>query len=281
MPNNAQPYEFDDIRQTVIGRNNISELRRQLSSIFSRDNLGLRYRSVSADTTLTNKDSVVAVDTSGGSKTITLPYANTWTSNRTTILTIVKTSASNTLTVAPQGSDTLNYWSGGGSTLVTGNITTAGILQLISDGSSKWYVVSGIGASVAVKYAVLSKTADQSGISTDTLITWSTSTLDGFTISSNVLTCSSGSAGLYRIDVAMPFINSTTAAECYFGFKQNSGTTYYPFGFQPEATGAGKNNHGTFYRYLADNDTIEFRGSAAAGTVNYTAGGTVTLTRVA
>lgn len=277
--NTIQPQEFVD-RGVKRGSDlTIEELRRQLSAIFSRDNLGLRYRSLSADTTLTNKDSVVMVDTSGGSKTITLAYANSWSSVRTTPVTIVKTSESNTLTVSAQGSDTLKYWNQG-VTITSGSITTAGVLLLVSDGSSTWYAISGIGASLVPKYAICRITANQTGITADTLVSSLSTTLSGFSVASDVLTCSTGSGGLYAIDIVAPWSVNAVAGTVKFGYKINGGTSVFPFS-EVTAASQGKVFSGRVIRYLANSDTIEFRVDATTTTMTLIADATFTLTQLA
>ena len=65
----------------------------------------LPSRLVSADTMLTAADFLVMMDTSGGSRTVTLPLAAQHPNQR---YEIKKTSASNTLTVQRSGSDTID-----------------------------------------------------------------------------------------------------------------------------------------------------------------------------
>lgn len=135
-----QPGIIHDPVESQIPRENVSELQRQLSDIFSRGNLGLRSRELTADTTLSYKDSVIYADTSSASLTITLPYANSWSSKKATFLTIIKTSESNTLTVSPQGSDVLKFWRDGDQQ--SGDITVVGQAFLVPDGVDTWYVIS-------------------------------------------------------------------------------------------------------------------------------------------
>lgn len=120
---------------------NADLISNQLAAVYSRFNAAVNMRAVSADTTLTYKDSLVFVDTSGGNITITLAPANSWGASKSPTITIIKTSTSNTLTVTAGSGDTLNTWVNSG-TLTAGSITTAGQVQLVTDGSTKYYAVS-------------------------------------------------------------------------------------------------------------------------------------------
>jgi hypothetical protein len=126
---------------------NNSELSKQLARIYSRNNLAVTRRSYTTNQTLAVDDTCVIGDTTSGSVTITLAYANSWGSNKTPMITVLRASASNTLTIAPQGSDTLQYWRG--NVLVTGNITATGVVYLVTDGTSKWYSLNGDGTTCA------------------------------------------------------------------------------------------------------------------------------------
>jgi len=142
MPNRSiQTNEHEDFGAARNTRDNTSDFRKKLGSIFSRDNLGLSIRSISADTTLTYKDATVNVDTSSASVTVTLPYANSWGTYKTPIITIVKTDPANTLTVTANGSDTITYWQNGVE--VTGDLTVEGSITLMSDGSTAWVLIAG------------------------------------------------------------------------------------------------------------------------------------------
>lgn len=137
---NIQTEQISD-KVSDINRLNLADIFEQLRATYSRGNAAVNMRSVSADTTLTYKDSLVFVDTSGGNVTITLPYANSWGTTKSPNLYIIKTSTSNTLTIAPQSGDTLSHWDGVG-TLTSGNITTSGQIQLVANGTTGWYALS-------------------------------------------------------------------------------------------------------------------------------------------
>lgn len=139
MPNTIQKLPYFDSEVTEQTRHNIEDITQKFSSIFSRDNLGLNNKTVTSDTILTNEDSLVVCDTSSGNITITLPPANSWGSNKTPIITIIKTSFSNTLTIQPSGSDTLNYITNGFPIL--GNITAKGASVLFTNGSNAWWSI--------------------------------------------------------------------------------------------------------------------------------------------
>ena len=275
-----QHSNIADSDSSDLNRLNFEELRKQLTAVYSRQNAAVNMRAVSADTTITYKDSMVFVDTSGGNVTITLAPANSWGTSKSPKISIIKTSESNTLTVAAGSGDTLNYWSGGAS-IITGSVTTAGVLDLVSDGSTKWFALSGIGASLVPKYARLQKSTAQATLTADTLISWQTTNLSGFSIASDVLTVSAGSAGLYRIDVCLPFTINTTVGEGYFGYKLNSGSTVFMMFKEPYAADAGETFIGSFYLNLADSDTLEFRISEnTAGSISLNNSGSVTVVQV-
>lgn len=92
----------------------------------------LRLQSVTKTTTysITTSDRLVYGDTSGGSFTVTLPAASSATAN--TVYSVEKTAAANTLTIAADGSDTVN----GGSSLSLTSINSR--YDLVSDGVSAW-----------------------------------------------------------------------------------------------------------------------------------------------
>jgi len=64
-----------------------------------------KYRAASANTTLTEADDILYVDTSGGTVTVTLPLAASTPGKE---FFIKKVAAANTLTVNPAGSDTID-----------------------------------------------------------------------------------------------------------------------------------------------------------------------------
>lgn len=118
----------------VLSQKNDRLLADQLSTIYQRDNLALSSRALSADTTLTNKDSFVDVLTSGGDVTITLPYANTWRS-RTAIL-FIRANGANDVIIALQGSDILDG---------TSTVNSEETRMFISDGVGRWIGVANSG----------------------------------------------------------------------------------------------------------------------------------------
>lgn len=90
----------------------------------------LQYVTKSSNATLTASERLAFVDSSGGNVTITLPAANTIQAN--TIVSVARTSASNTVTVQRGGSDSLD---GGTSTTISGIYARK---DFISDGTSAW-----------------------------------------------------------------------------------------------------------------------------------------------
>jgi hypothetical protein len=138
---NIQSTNINPSSPSDIERMNTDELKKQLSAVYSRSNMAVTSLAVSADTTLTYKDSLVIVDTSGGNVTITLAPANSWGPTKSPIIAIIKTGATNTLTIAPASGDTLNYWLHN-LTITAGSITSTGIVVLMSDGATKWYALT-------------------------------------------------------------------------------------------------------------------------------------------
>lgn len=100
---------------------------------FPLSNLIKQTVTKSSNVTLTSSERLVYGDTSGGSVTLTLPAASAVGAN--TVLSVQKTSASNTLTIQRGGSDTVE---GGTSVSLTANY---GRYDLYSDGVSAWKIV--------------------------------------------------------------------------------------------------------------------------------------------
>ena len=85
----------------------------------------------SGTATLTASERLVMGNTTGGGFTLTLPLANAVNAN--TVLSIVKSAAANTLTIARQGTNTIN---GGTSSITLTAINSR--YDLVSDGSGAW-----------------------------------------------------------------------------------------------------------------------------------------------
>ena len=102
--------------------------------LFEVEKMNFAYRETAVNTTATAADRVIAV-TAGG-KTITLTTA---ASVRSGFVLTVKDSGGNSgtsaITIARAGSDTID-----GATSISLNAAHASV-DLISDGSSKWYVI--------------------------------------------------------------------------------------------------------------------------------------------
>lgn len=101
------------------------------------DKVSGAWQSPAANTTLTAADSVVAVDTTAGARTVTLPLASTMTGRS---LRIIKTGGANTLTVQRQGSDLLTP--GGKTAVAFPSDCAMGEIEVVSSGTG-WRVVSG------------------------------------------------------------------------------------------------------------------------------------------
>lgn len=129
-----------------LGNDNVTQLSKQLSKVFSRSNMAVMNRTITADTTLSYEDSHVIVDTTAGSVTITLAYANSWGTNKTPYITLTKIGLSNTATIQANGSDSINLHYNG-SILVGGSVLLQGSMFLVSDGVSNWYIIGGTGVS--------------------------------------------------------------------------------------------------------------------------------------
>lgn len=114
-----------------------------ITSVLSASNIDLsqqdrpmprqkKVRLVSVNTTLTNRDEIVEVDTSSGNINITLPLSNTC---RGQSIRIVKLGG-NIANVIPQGSDTLAIEGGSPASVPIGQ--TDDSIELIGNGISKW-----------------------------------------------------------------------------------------------------------------------------------------------
>lgn len=95
------------------------------------DNTSYTVRSVTAATTLTNNDSLLLVNPSGGAVTVTVPLASSVQPGRSFI--VRSTGTTNAVTVSRSGSDTIN---GGTSlTLASGSVSST---ELYTDGTA-WF----------------------------------------------------------------------------------------------------------------------------------------------
>jgi hypothetical protein len=113
----------------------IKEIVKALGEIYSRQNLGLNAREVTADTTLATTDSYVESNTTSTNITLTLPLANNWSSRDVfkTPIIFIHNIGPNVTTIATQGSDTYV-----GVTSVLADEVKA----LISNGVDTWTVIS-------------------------------------------------------------------------------------------------------------------------------------------
>lgn len=97
------------------------------------DNTSYTVRSVTAATTLTNQDSLLLCQPSGGAFTVTVPLASSVQPGRNFI--VRSTGTTNAVTVSRSGSDTIN---GGTSvTLASGAVSAC---ELYTDGTN-WFTL--------------------------------------------------------------------------------------------------------------------------------------------
>lgn len=131
--------EFQPEGQNLALRLNDKNSNERLRDIWSRNNLGLTIVSVTADYTALVKDAVIFVDATSGNVIVTLTYANSWGSKKTPLITVIRTDATtNTVTVTPQSTDTINTGSAG-----VGVLIQQGMYDFISNSSTAWWYFGG------------------------------------------------------------------------------------------------------------------------------------------
>lgn len=248
---NIQSTQISD-KVSDISRLNLADIFEQLRATYSRGNAAVNMRSVSADTTLTHKDSLVFVDTSGGNVTITLPYANSWGTTKSPNLYIIKTSTSNTLTIAPQSGDTLSHWDGVG-TLTSGNITTSGQIQLVANGTTGWYALSNSPTVYSGTYTPTLSNTTNIGAST-AYVTQYMRVGNVVTVGGKVSIDVTTTATDFVLGVTLPIASAFTAEE------QCGGTFIQNIAVNPKETG--------FIKADTTNDRAYFSGQSV-GTANY------------
>lgn len=248
---NIQTEQISD-QVSDINRLNLADIFEQLRATYSRGNAAVNMRSVSADTTLTYKDSLVFVDTSGGNVTITLPYANSWGTTKSPNLYIIKTSASNTLTITPQATNSLWHWKSS-SILINENITAAGQVQLVCDGSTNWYAVSNAPSVYSGTYTPTLSNTTNIAAST-AYVTQYMRVGDVVTVGGKVSIDVTTSATDFVLGVTLPIASAFTAEE------QCGGTFIQNIGASPKETG--------FIKADTTNDRAYFSGQSV-GIANY------------
>lgn len=117
-------------------------------------------------------------------------------------------------------------------------------------------------------YALCRLSTALSGVTAETKITPLSTTLSGFTVSGDVLTCTNG--GVYRLSMSVVHQVITTAGTSAVGYRINGGTTISPIQQYEATTAARKNVYAQVIVSLAAGDTVEFRFSSTAtsGTLN-------------
>ncbi len=146
-----------------IAKQSLEMIRKCLGFVYSNENLGLEIKSVTADATLTNRDAVVLVDTTGGLVTVYLPYANTWSppdGKKTPVLVIQRTAGTAAIQIVASGSDTI-IRRDASATNAVGNF-----FMLYSTGATSWYDIG-----TTLNGSMLAKTTYSSGSGTHTFNT--------------------------------------------------------------------------------------------------------------
>jgi hypothetical protein len=127
------------INNPVILLNNDKEAGDAIRSVVSRNAFALNAITLTTTATLDHRYSLVRVDSSGGTYTVTLPLANYWGGAKSPMITFIHATGANSVTIAAAGSDTING-------AATYTLATTERIHLVSDGSSKWYVFSSASA---------------------------------------------------------------------------------------------------------------------------------------
>ena len=165
---------------------------------------------------------------------------------------------------------------------------------VVSDGATEYGVydyleiVGGVLATVGSNglrltltpyYAICRLTTAMATITTEAKVTPLATSLSGFTVSSDILTCSN--AGKYRLDMSCLFSAGTAGDVISVGYRINGGTTIFPV----QDTPVDVNAHMEFtsvYLDLAASDTVEFRVKrVGAGNATLYAGSGLTLVQIA
>jgi len=203
-------------------------------------------------------DDLVLCDTSGGAWTLTLPAANAFTGK---VVKIIKSETSaNALTVSRAGSDTIT-WPGGGTGVTSLKLATVGdSIELISNGSSVWYV-SNYNVLVTAKCA----TNGADSIANNTFETIGVDT--AFTVNYDALAMHSAGVftiavpGVYAIHGQIYFDASIVGTRQLY-VNYNNGTRYKISDWDANATVVSSSGRsplfGDIHLKLAAGDTIRF-----------------------
>lgn len=125
--------EFQDSSQSLTLRYNDQELRDAISTVVSRDAFAIPTRTITTNESLDPRISVALCDTTNGTFTISLTYANYWGTNRTPAITLIHTAGAANVTIAAAAGNTIN----GAATFT---LSPGDRIDLVSDGVSAWYV---------------------------------------------------------------------------------------------------------------------------------------------
>lgn len=123
--------EIRDLTQSPAMLDNDKTLGLALKAVYSRGAFATNSMAITSSTTLDNRYNAFYFDTTGGAITANLNAANYWGVNKTPMLYLNNLTGSSTVTITPNGSDTVD---GTASKLLYPNSS----LLLWSDGVSKW-----------------------------------------------------------------------------------------------------------------------------------------------
>lgn len=127
-------------------------------------------------------------------------------------------------------------------------------------------------------YAICRMASDQASITTEAKVTPLTTTLSGFTVASDILTCSN--AGKYKLEFSTNYLVDSAGVQT-IGYRINGGTTVFPVQQYVATVNSRDTTHTTVYISLAASDTVEFRAATSAGNLTLKAGTGFTLIQVA
>lgn len=116
-------------------------------------------------------------------------------------------------------------------------------------------------------YAICRLSSDLTGVTAETKITPFATTLSGFTVSSDVLTCTNG--GVFRLHMSVIHQVVTAVGISSVGYRINGGTTINPIQQYESALSASILVYSEVIISLAAGDTVEFRfaSTATSGTL--------------
>lgn len=111
-------------------------------------------------------------------------------------------------------------------------------------------------------YAVCRLSSNLTGVTAETKVTPLATSLSGFTVSSDVLTCTNG--GIFRLTLSVIHRANTGAGISSIGYRINGGTTVFPIQHYEATLNAPLNMFAEVLVSLAASDTVEFRFASTA-----------------